>query len=342
MPYDAEVSLTKGAKKPIFGTMTVDTGTLQINGTPTFTLYNSTGAIVTGYNGVNVTGATAGSATTVEAWYTLDTSDSNIAVGEYEGRLQIVATASSDNIQRTDFVAVKITIESAILISSTGYPTGSDIEAYIRSLSILNPATIDDAFDLMHLDRKAGAAIGNWTQRTGWLPFLSETQTRYYDPQGPFKDGWIRGGGRWLDFNAGLLDLTSLKIGVTNDQPGTELTQGVDFQLWPYQALQEGRPYERAEFLVHRWGWPHSITVEGTFGYSTTLPDDVWETILHEGARIAFAELHLQITRGLYSYRDLNTEIRYAGSSMGALSAVMKFWQNDFMQSARQYRRITF
>lgn len=66
----------RGEKRPVYGEAIVtgsSLATLTISATPTVSIYDSTGAVLTDFNGIDVTGSDAGALTTVRAWLDIDT-----------------------------------------------------------------------------------------------------------------------------------------------------------------------------------------------------------------------------------------------------------------------------
>jgi hypothetical protein len=228
------------------------------------------------------------------------------------------------------------------------YPQESDLRLRIRSLGVLDPDTQEAALDGMALAAKASAASAEWEKRSGWNPFLAAAAdtTRYYDPPGPNGQsagggsGWTRGGGRRLVLDAGLVSLTSILTGYTTTDAGTALTVNEDFWLMPEQAASEGAPYEWIEFVARQFGPPRSVVVTGKCGFCLELPADVFEAVLQWGLWLCYPELALAVSKGLYSARTLNSELRYAGGGMGALSNESAAWQKALPAAALRYMRI--
>ncbi len=106
MPDASEV-LRQGEQRPLFGSATLDGGTLTTSGTPTYTLYDSAGAVVTGHNAQAVTGNDAGPLETVRAWKTLDAS--LLVAGRYRLVFRL-AVMGSDGIARLFLPAVDVTV----------------------------------------------------------------------------------------------------------------------------------------------------------------------------------------------------------------------------------------
>lgn len=232
------------------------------------------------------------------------------------------------------------------MASHSTYPTQLELEDYIRSLGVINPRTVDEALALMRLGQKADAIRPDWESRTAYTPFLKDVSdvTRYYDPPGPEQDGARRGGGRSLQLNAGLVTLTSLTVGYTPTAAGQVLTNGADFDLTDagggYNAAAEDRPYECVEFRYRQFGAPRSIKIVGKWGYSAAIPGDAWDAMLKYGAYLSFEELTLQISRGLFSRRNLNSEVRYGGGGTTPLSAEAKAWVESYAACADGYKRV--
>lgn len=224
------------------------------------------------------------------------------------------------------------------------FPAADDLQSYLIGLGIINPAVYEAAFASMRLDVKAGAAKEAWEKRTGWYPYLSTgnaTEERRFDPPGPNRFGWTRGGGRVLQLRCGILRLTSLKTGVTETSVGQTLTEGRDFWLTDnldnhdYAARQQ--PASRIHFATTQMGAIRSIVIEAEYGFCAELPDLVFEMVRQYGAYLALAELRLNISRGLFSWRDLNAEIRYAGGGTVPLQQEEMRWKQEFLSQALRY-----
>lgn len=129
--------------------------------------------------------------------------------------------------------------------------------------------------DIM-LQMMLDAAKEDFEFRTGWEPFLATTQTRKYD-------GMESG---LLDLEGGLLTLTSLKVGTTNDYAGDLQTEGRDFKLLPRNAPLRGRPYTMIEFAGYLrdsiTGW---VEIQGSWGRFATIPQVVYQAHLQQAAR---------------------------------------------------------
>src|SRR2546423_8293293 len=94
---DTFVRIKHGEKQPVYGQETPASGTLTIAASPapTCTLYNSAGAVVSGYSAIAVTGYDSGAQASPRIWLDLDTlSPTDLAAGFYTLVFQFSATGS--------------------------------------------------------------------------------------------------------------------------------------------------------------------------------------------------------------------------------------------------------
>lgn len=111
MSVDGYVKMRKGEKRPGYGSATAVSGTLTIAASPApvVYLYDSSGAVVSGYNGISATGYDASAAASVRVWYLLDTA--SLAVDEYRMVFKFSA-AGSDSMTRIYEPAIAIKVEA--------------------------------------------------------------------------------------------------------------------------------------------------------------------------------------------------------------------------------------
>jgi hypothetical protein len=322
---NASVSIPQGGSEPITAEASLPGGTLTILGLPTLTIYKPDRTS----QQVDIGDVVTGPLETVSGTYLFDTATFPTP-GTYLLRFHIDAEGS-DGREREFEPLVEVRVLPVLL---GGPPTGDDLANFILSLGILDPAKAQDAFDLMQLERKASAVFADWQKRTGWNPYLATAAVRTYDPPGPNYEGLRRGGGRILMLHAGLLQLNSITAGVTLDNPGVPLNEGGDFwrtdAAGQYNYAMSGRPAERIEFAMPQVGPPNSMVIDGVWGRVYQIEDDVFEGLVHYGAYLAFSELSLSISKGLFEYKDLQTTVRFAGAKQSPLSEVMPVWQADF------------
>ncbi len=109
MIADVIVLIRKGEKRPIYGQLTAETGTLTITAA-TYTLYDAAGVAVTGHTaGTAVTGYDVAADADPKAWVLLDTSEAAITPGNYTLVFSLSATGS-DNLARVFEPAVLVVV----------------------------------------------------------------------------------------------------------------------------------------------------------------------------------------------------------------------------------------
>lgn len=104
--YEAKVQMRVGEIKPVFGGAKADRGLLTLQSSATFTLYDQTGAVVSGLDAVAITGNSPSPAQEIEVWYLLDTT--NLTAGLYTALFSYNIISSSDVINRRDRPGVQI------------------------------------------------------------------------------------------------------------------------------------------------------------------------------------------------------------------------------------------
>jgi len=212
--------------------------------------------------------------------------------------------------------------------------------------------------DSLRLYAKAAAAAAAWEGMTDWRPYLAGApQTRLFDPL------WQGG---LLELPAGLLTLTTLTTGVLNGAGGTVRTAGTDFRLMPLTAPQDNQPYTAIQwgaagtfFTTPGWGGRDTqgygagladatflgltgqTAITGVWGRTLTLADDDFQAILEYAAYLCYPQLSLMISKGLYSARDLNFEMRYGGGKETPVSGAAATWKANFTERAQNRRRVS-
>lgn len=156
------------------------------------------------------------------------------------------------------------------------WPTVGEITTFITNSGVSLPGTPDYANIL-------SAVIAEIERVTRFHPFKADTSfvKRYFDPPGPNRRSTyiagIVGGGDVLSFNAGLVTLNTIKVGVAYDKTGGyALTDGIDYYLHRYNADKEDSPYMYLEFKRNVWGERRSIEIDAKWGWQATIPDDMW------------------------------------------------------------------
>lgn len=152
------------------------------------------------------------------------------------------------------------------------YFTAADLKAYWPVNEIVT-STVWDAM-MATLGTNVSRALDVLTWRQPGEFAVSDVTTRTFDPPNQLS----------TDFQ------TTLFIGELADVPTLVSINGLavpssDYWLKPYNAAAEGRPYTsillNPDGTTQSWGVKlHSVTVTGKFGYSMTLPPDVFEAAM--------------------------------------------------------------
>ncbi len=98
-----------GEKSPVYGYVTMSNGTCTIQGSPApvCTLVDSTGAVVSGFNGLAVTGYDATALQTARMWFLLDTT--GLSVGYFTLNFK-VSVLGSDGMTRIKEPSMQIQV----------------------------------------------------------------------------------------------------------------------------------------------------------------------------------------------------------------------------------------
>lgn len=177
----------------------------------------------------------------------------------------------------------------------------------------------------------SAAAVSEWESNTGWRPFLKDSAnvTRTYDdPEGML-----------LDLTAGVLTITSVTVG------GTVMTANTDYYAQPVDAVLNGRPYEWLEFATTlASGIPNNIKIVGRFGFSASVPQDVWFAVLMKAAIMATHGLATSATAAsgpLTSEQYADVAYQYASASSGSSVAADRLsrWNDSYLATVRRYSR---
>lgn len=152
-------------------------------------------------------------------------------------------------------------------------PDYVDLEV-VRANLRLDPDDSDDDLFLGILVAAASRAIDHATNRQ--FGNLSAAAARYYDAPAPATDGrYVRGGisGPWGGRSAleifDLMSTDDLVVEFDQDDDGTFEEATTEFDLWPWNAAADGKPWthivfrrgvsvptlERSVQVTARWGW---------------------------------------------------------------------------------------
>lgn len=223
-------------------------------------------------------------------------------------------------------------------------PTVTDLENFLLSAKLVSAPPTDEQ-NIMILGDAVASAQAEWQRETGWVPFLSGADTtRSFNPPGP-EQGPVgiyfgvanMGGSRKLFLNAGVRSVTTLKTGVTVQNPtGTTLVLNQDYWLRPNNADTYDRPFTFIEFGYSQWGNPNSITITAPFGFGSVCPDDAWYAILKMAAIQSVPALELAQFGGLVKWGDADANETY---NARPFQGVADTWQAQIAPVIGRYKR---
>lgn len=208
------------------------------------------------------------------------------------------------------------------------YPATADVRGLFTS------ADIDMPFTDAQLNIAINASILWWDRITGWSPFLAGTASaRLFDPPGTDKGLYLAslsGGKRHLNLHAGLISVTALTVS------GTARVLNTDFWLKPADARTKSRPYEMIEFAGPVYGSVNAISINGVWGFSTDVPDDVWLAVLYSAGVHALLAQGLKTAQGIEEWAELDVREKYGDKPfMGTINS----WKEIATGTAQLYKR---
>lgn len=203
-------------------------------------------------------------------------------------------------------------------MSHVAYPTDTDIKDRCNNLGMFSGVASGTQTALC--SGKSVAIIAEWERRVGWNPFLSTglDEIRIYDPpggrgrygQGP---GVQMGGDKLMFLQTGIITLTSLLINYSPTYAGDTKTVETDFMLEPYFTT----PKTRIRFFWQLTGAPKSIKITAKWGYSLTVPDDVWEGLVMYGVFLVAKQFILQYTQQPAEWSEGDVRERMDAGTLG-------------------------
>jgi hypothetical protein len=182
----------------------------------------------------------------------------------------------------------------------------------------------DTTYDtlLTALATRASRELDRLTNRKPGAFFVNADVIRYYDGPGsqnsvygtpsPVQGGYpadqhLGGGAYWSGRSLWIGELAAAptEVAVTPDGnfSNYQVWAATDYILWPYNALDDGRPYTRIDldlmFGTHFawWNFRRAIRITGKFGYAAAVPDDIKQAAIIQAAR--------WFKRGQLNYQDL-------------------------------------
>lgn len=192
------------------------------------------------------------------------------------------------------------------------FPTGAELAQFLVDAGVL--ASVPGDLDLY--ESIAEQSRLEFERDTGWSPFLATGETRYWDPNGT----------TLLDPGVGILSVACLELG------GEEQTLNSDYWLLPYN----GFPKTLIRFASPLAGEPRSVSIVGTFGYASEIPQDAYRAVITHGAALATAVLYG--SGGLKSEVQ-EGDVRYKIDTEAGRSQVDR-WASQYRAAVKRYRRV--
>ncbi len=208
-----------------------------------------------------------------------------------------------------------------------GYPTTQNLKDFLEGSRLIED-TSASPYDLLDYAGAVAGAEEFFENSVKWFPFLSSgsASTRLFDP--PINNGRDY---PYLSLQGGLTALTSVSIS------GTTLDTSQYFSC-PTNTLAKGRPITGIEFyrVYYVASLPRSVSVIGKWGYCDTLPDSVFNAVLHYAASTLLASVSFGVSQGLAGKKEGDEEWRYGNDDfkMGA-----DMWAKEFQEVVRRYQR---
>jgi hypothetical protein len=205
----------------------------------------------------------------------------------------------------------------------SSYPDHTDLSAFLAahnlSVTALDTGTLADA---------AAAGVDAVERRCG-RTFLATSQTRAFDPPG--NPNGV------MDTRDDLAAVTAISY------QGTAMAAGTDYRAEPYDALSKGQPYNRIRFVKRLWYWPiddtlrASISVQGLWGYGSTIPPAVWSAMLAEAGLSLMPELAHALAAGMVRWTEADVTEEYGAKPLAYLAG---YW-GQISARAERFRRVT-
>jgi hypothetical protein len=209
------------------------------------------------------------------------------------------------------------------------YPSASDLDAFFVSTGLIASSS-DTPYASIDRGSKCAAASADFERRTR-RTMIAQSSTRLFDVP------WDRLG--VLDVADDLLSADTVMV------DGATLVEGLQYWLLPYDAVQKGRPYTHIEMAFIPTPGPLSsyrrtVSVTGSWGYGTEIPDEVWGSVLAWAAALCAPEIALNISKGLALWHEGDEEERYGGLGVaGPLAREAAEWTEMYQSTVRSWTR---
>lgn len=212
---------------------------------------------------------------------------------------------------------------------ATTYPTDADVQALVQSLGVTLPSGII-------FDGSGAAAAQEWERLTGRIPFLnpSTVTTRTFEVPGAKSTHNsvlpIKGGGRRLPLQGGVISISSVTVEGQNKVVGSDVYPG------PVNNPAIGKPYDYLEFAVPQYGQIRSVQVTGKFGFSSTLNELQFLSIVRLGAARIMDDVRVMFAANPELIRTTDKEIRFP-----QLEKAINLWRQEAEREAKRYVALT-
>lgn len=201
------------------------------------------------------------------------------------------------------------------------HPAVSDVQALYAAAGLI-PDPTAAPYSSINWAAQLAAAISSFAARTG-RRFPAAFGTRVYDPPTNHRGRLSLRGDLASDGPAGSIVVTA---------SGLPQLAGRDYFLGPDNADGDGRPWTWIELpaLSHSY-WPgqtrRSVQISGLWGYSSQVPDDVWEAERQGAALLCAAEVSVTVSNGVYKIDDVS----YSGAGQAIpLATEASLWKATF------------
>lgn len=222
-------------------------------------------------------------------------------------------------------------------------PGAGDLHLFLVAAG-LRTGTFTDADKALDLRGAVGAAKSDFESAMKYEPFLAAAADVTV-PFSPTDVLYLPNEMPMLDLDGGFTSVTSVKVGVTPDNPtGDTLTVNEDYFLRPARAASKGKPYTWIEFynglstitLAGATNYPDSIRVAGKRGYSLTVPDWAFQAVTSRAAKRVMGRVATMIAGGATSMQLGDDAWKYDPK---VYEFVMKTADDDWKEAMR-HRRI--
>lgn len=177
----------------------------------------------------------------------------------------------------------------------TAYPTGSDVQHFMRETGLLDM----DTSTTWDWNMYAGAGVEEFERAVSRRMLAGIASPRNVDSP---EDGT-----RIVRLDADLCGISSVSLS------GTVLVRETQYKLHPRDAEYDQKPWNAIE-LRHGWypGRWGNIIITGLWGRWTCIPDDAWLTMVRLAARRVIPQIAAGVTQGLTSWQESDVQESYA------------------------------